>query len=100
MSYHRTSEAAPLSGAATMTVCTNHLALCHLVEDALPSAPPDTAADGEFLVPEMIELEDNRILLAAVSARVIAQIFDDESHSFRQKHLPSLLGRIDVFLAI
>lgn len=64
------SETAPLRGAASMTVCTNDLALCHLVEDALPLAVSEACGDAEFLVAEMIELEDDRVGLAAVHARV------------------------------
>ena len=71
MSYHRASEAAPLCGATSMTVCTNNLALCHLVEDALPLAVSETGSDAELLVAEMVELEDDRIGLAAVHARVL-----------------------------
>jgi hypothetical protein len=55
-----------------MTVCTNDLALCNLVEDALPVAIPNALGDIEFLVPEMVELEDDRICLAAIGAGVIA----------------------------
>ena len=73
MSYRCTSEATPYRGAASMTVCTNDLALCHLVEDALPGSLADPAADREFLVPQMIELEDDRVVLATVGARVLAQ---------------------------
>jgi hypothetical protein len=57
LSYHRTSEAAPLGGAASMTVCTNDLALCHLVDD-------------------VVELQHDRIPLAAVDARMLAQVGD------------------------
>jgi hypothetical protein len=32
LSYHRASEAAPVGGAPTMTVCTNDVALSDLVE--------------------------------------------------------------------
>ena len=73
MSYHRASEAAPLSGAATMTVCTNDIALSHLVEDALPSAVAKALCDAEFLISKVIELEDDRIALAAVYAGVLSQ---------------------------
>jgi hypothetical protein len=53
-----------------MTVCTNDLALCHLVEDTLPLAISKTRCDTEFLVAQMVELQDNRVSLAAVHARV------------------------------
>ncbi len=72
MSYHRASEAAPLCGAASMTVCTNDLALCHLVEDALPFAVSKALPDTELLVSEMVELEHDRVGLAAVRTRMLA----------------------------
>lgn len=74
MSYHRTSEATPLGGAATMTVCTNDVALGHLVEDALPSPVSKPLPDAEFLVSKVIELKDDWIALAAVDAGVLAQV--------------------------
>jgi hypothetical protein len=43
-----------------MTVCTNDLALCHLVEDALPIAITKSRCDAEFLVAQTVELEDDR----------------------------------------
>jgi hypothetical protein len=49
LSYRRTGEAAPFGGAASMTVCTNDLALCHLVEDASPSAVPESGSDADCL---------------------------------------------------
>jgi hypothetical protein len=76
LSYHRASETAPLRGAASMTVCTNDLALCHLVKNALPGPVPKTRPDAELLVAKVVELEHDRIALAAVRARVLAQIGD------------------------
>jgi len=55
-----------------MTVCTNHLALCHLVEDALPGPVPEPCPDAKLLVSKVIELEHDRILLTAVHARMLA----------------------------
>ena len=100
MSYHRTSEAAPPCGAATMTVCTNHLALCHLVENALPGSVPETRSDAELLVPKVVELEHDRIALAAVRARVLAQIGDQVLDPLRDERLLASSGRIDISLAI
>ena len=71
MSYHRASEAAPLSGATTMTVCTNDLALANLVKDALPLAVPKPVPDAELLVAKMIELEDHWVSLPAVDAGML-----------------------------
>ncbi len=82
MSYHRTCEAAPLSGATTMTVCTNHLALCHLVQDALPLAVSKALPDAELLVPEMVELQHDWVGLTAVHTGMLAQIRDQERDPF------------------
>ncbi|HSS42541.1 MAG TPA: hypothetical protein VLK37_08340 [Solirubrobacterales bacterium] len=72
MSYRRADEATPYCGAASMTVCTNDVALCNLVEHVIPVAVPHSARDVEFLVPQMVELEYDGIGLAAVNARVFA----------------------------
>lgn len=56
-----------------MTVCTNRVALCNLVEDRLPAAVTDAFGDVEPLVSKMVELEDQRIGLAAIDARVLAE---------------------------
>jgi hypothetical protein len=39
-----------------MTVCTNHLALCHLVEDALPFSVSQARRDTELLVAKVVKL--------------------------------------------
>ncbi|HWM62763.1 MAG TPA: hypothetical protein VNP96_02110 [Solirubrobacterales bacterium] len=81
MSYHRAAEAAPASGAASVTVCTNHLALCNLVEDFLPFMAPPALGDAEFLVPEMVELQHDRIGLAAVDAGVFVTVIEANRRS-------------------
>jgi hypothetical protein len=40
-----------VSGSASMTVCTNDLALCNLVEDALPVAIAGAFGDAELFAP-------------------------------------------------
>jgi hypothetical protein len=65
-----------------MTVCTNDLTLCHLIEDALPLAVPEPFADSECLVPEMVELEHNRIALSTIDARMLAEVVDQEFDPF------------------
>jgi hypothetical protein len=74
LSYRRADEATPTSGAASMTVCTNDLALCHLVEHRLPTMVPPDRCDAEFLVPQVVELEHDRVGLAAIRAGMLAQI--------------------------
>jgi hypothetical protein len=59
-----------------MTVCTNDLALCHLVEDALPIAVPEPLSDPELLVPQVVELQHDRIALTAIDTRMLTQIGD------------------------
>jgi hypothetical protein len=56
-----------------VTVCTNHVALCHLVKDALPGSLAPALADAEFLVAQTVELEDERICLPAIDAWVLSQ---------------------------
>jgi hypothetical protein len=96
LSYHRASKAAPASGAASMTVCTNDLALCHLVKNALPFAIPNPLGNAELLVPEMIELEHDGIGLSAVDARMLAKERDQIFDAFGSQGSLSQLGLIDV----
>lgn len=96
MSYRRAGEATPSSGAATVTVCTNHLALCNLVEHALPGAVAEALADREALVTQVVELEDHRIGLAAVDARVLAEVADQELQSFRPDLFLAAPSLIDI----
>jgi hypothetical protein len=60
-----------------MTVCTNDLALCHLVEDALPLAVSQALPNAELLVAQVIELEHDRIRLSAVQAEMLTQVGDE-----------------------
>jgi len=66
LSYHRTHEPATTSGSATVTVCTNHVALHHLVEDTPPASISQALGDSELLVPEMVELEYQGVALSTV----------------------------------
>jgi hypothetical protein len=100
LSYHRASEAAPTSGAAPVTVCTNDLALCNLVEDALPVPISNSLGDVEFLVPEMVELEHDRIGLPAVCARMLAQEGDQIGDALGGNSFLPDLGLIDVSLTV
>jgi hypothetical protein len=96
LSYHRASEAAPTSGAAPVTVCTNDLALCNLVEDALPVPALKTLGDAELLISEVVELEHDRIELSAVDARVLSQIGDQILEALSDESFLSSPGLIDV----
>jgi hypothetical protein len=61
MSYRRTCVIATAGGASAMTVRTNHVALSHLVEHALPVAVAEPLRDAEQLVALMVELEHHGI---------------------------------------
>lgn len=92
MSYHRAHEAAPTSGAASVTVCTNHVALCHLVEDALPFAVAKALPDAELLVAQVVELQDDRVSLSAVDAGMLAQKRNQIGDPFSDYALPATMG--------
>ena len=70
LSYRRTYEAAPLCGAASMTVCTNNIALGDFIKDDSPWPADESLRDVERLVLQVIELQDERIRLATVAAWV------------------------------
>jgi hypothetical protein len=59
-----------------MTVRTNDIALCDLVEQRLPAASAKARGDAELLVGEMIELQDEWIVLATVDARSLTEQSD------------------------
>jgi hypothetical protein len=59
LSYRRAREPCSVSGSPTMTVCTNDVT-GDLVEHRLPIAVAQPCGDAEVLVPEMVELEDER----------------------------------------
>ena len=63
--------------AATMAVRADDLALLNLLEDALPAALVERLADLELLVTKVVELEYDRIVLAAVDAWVRAEVLDE-----------------------
>jgi hypothetical protein len=75
-----------------MTVCTNHVALGHLVEDALPSAVSKALSNAKLLIPKVIELEDDRITLTAVDARVLAQVCHQILDAFGNQSLLAASG--------
>ena len=100
MSYHRASEATPASGAASVTVCTNDLALCNLVEDALPVSALKALGDAELLVPEVVELKHDRIGLAAVDAWVLSQIGDQILKALSDERFLSSSRLLDVSLTV
>jgi hypothetical protein len=100
LSYHRADEAAPLCGAASMTVCTNDVALVYLVEDALPIAIFEALRDAEPLVAQMVELKHHWVALAAVHAGVIGEVAEKENGALRGDNPLPRLGGVDIPLAI
>jgi hypothetical protein len=68
-----------LGGPSTMTVCTNHVASGDLVQHGLPVAVAQALGDVEALVPNVVELQDERVALAAVEAWLLAEEGDELS---------------------
>jgi hypothetical protein len=85
LSYHRAGESRSHSGSPTVTVCTNHVARGDLVEDSLPFAIGKALGDAEVLVPEVVELQDERVALAAVNARPGAEQLDEVGGALRDQ---------------
>jgi hypothetical protein len=78
LSYRRANEAAPPRGATPVTVCTNDVALCNLIEHVAPITAPDAGRNRKSFISEVIELEHDGIGLAAVDARMVAEIGHEE----------------------
>src|SRR5690242_11883423 len=76
LSYRRAHETATAGSSATVTVCTNHLALVDLLQHGLPFVRPQAGRDVEILVGQMIELQDDRVGLSAVDAGPLAKELD------------------------
>ncbi len=82
LSYHRARKTSTTGGSATVTVCTNYLALVDLAKDCLPVPVPYAGRYTEFLVGQVIELQHDRVCLPAVDAGVPAEKRDQEQHPF------------------
>ena len=87
MSYHRACESSSKSRSPTMTVCTNYVACGDLVEHRLPVAVGEASGDVEVLVPEMVELEHERIGLATVDTRPLTKELDEISGALGDEQL-------------
>jgi hypothetical protein len=68
-------------GSATMAVRANHIASLDLVEHGLPFVTADTHGDTEALVPDVVELEHQRVGLSAVNARSLAEELNEIGHA-------------------
>jgi hypothetical protein len=89
-----------MSCPAVVAVGADDVALCDLIEDLLPVSAGELIRHLELLVAKMVELQDDRIRFAAVSAWVAAEIFDQVlSPRYSAFSFPPCFG-IDVFLAI
>jgi hypothetical protein len=65
-----------------MAVGADHLALRHLVENALPVSVRERLADVEQLVAEVIELQDDWILFTTVETWVGREELDQVLRAF------------------
>jgi hypothetical protein len=83
-----------------MTVCTDYVTRGDLVEHCLPVAGAYAYRDGEVLVSEMVELQDERVGLAAVNARALTEELDEIGHALRDEDLFSAYGVRDIALAV
>jgi predicted short-subunit dehydrogenase-like oxidoreductase (DUF2520 family) len=83
-----------------MAVRANDVALCDLVKDGTPVVPPDAVSDAELLLTTVIELEDDRIALTAVGARMLAEEVTEKCRSFRYEGVPAARRRGNVALSI
>jgi hypothetical protein len=100
LSYHRAGEIRADSGSPTVTVCTNDVAGGDLVEHGLPVAVGKACGDAEVLVPEVVELEDERVAFAAVHAGPLAEELDEIGRAPRDQRPFSPDGIRHVALAM
>lgn len=100
MSYRRAHEP-PLDGCpATVTVCTDYVALRHLGQKIGPTTVAQPTSDVERLVPAVVEFENEGIRLTAVNARVCAEELNQERRARKCIDALPRLCRVDVPLAI
>ncbi len=100
MSYRRARESGPKSGPATVTVCTDYVTRGDLVEHCLPVAGAYAYRDGEVLVSKMVELQDERVGLAAVNAWTLTEELYEIGHALLDENLFAAYGIRDVALAM
>ena len=93
-------ESGPESCSPTVTVWANDVALRDLVEDGAPVAPANTSRDLELLVTDVIELEDDRVALAAVRAWMLAEEVKEKCGSCRYDGVPPARCRGNVALSV
>jgi hypothetical protein len=83
-----------------MAVGANHVACGDLVEYRLPFSVGEVRGDVEVLRPEVVELQDNRIGFATVSAGSRAEELEEVSRPFRDERPFSLDRVCDITLLV
>jgi hypothetical protein len=83
-----------------MAVCAHHVTLRDLVEDSAPAAPADTRGDRKLLLAEMIELEDDRVCLAAVGAWMRSEVLNEKRGALSHKRVFPPRRRGNVALSV
>ena len=84
MSYRRTKKPTPLGRPPAMTVRTHYVTLRDLRQHRLPVSVTEPVGDREPLVAQMIELEDDRIVLATVGTRMRPEVVEQPQHPLRR----------------
>jgi hypothetical protein len=82
-----------------MAICADYVALGDLVEDCLPVAHTDASRDVELLAAEVIELENDRIALAAVCAWM-PTVLNDKRRAFGDQSVSPTRRRSNVTLPV
>jgi hypothetical protein len=83
-----------------VAVPADDLAFLDLGKDRFPPVVRHLLRDVEVLVAEMVELENDRIGFAAVDARVVREVLEEQSGAFRVAPSIPGLGETDVLLAV
>ena len=83
-----------------MAIGADDVALPHLGGEALPAAVTETFGNAELLVPEVVELEDDRVRLTAVDARVVRKELDQEHDPLVSHRDPARPCSLQVKLAV
>ncbi|MGH2878078.1 MAG: hypothetical protein ACRDK4_00490 [Solirubrobacteraceae bacterium] len=100
MSYRRACEAKCTCGAPAMAVRAHDLALGDLIDDGVPGVRSQSCADVEALVPEVVELQDERVGLAAVDAGMVGKEVHEQTCAFSRDRSLSTIGVRDVSVTI
>ena len=83
-----------------MAVGAHDLALSHLGQDVLPWAVANSLADAEALIAQVVELQDERVVLPAIGAGVLAQIRNEVSGALSDDLARPSPRRVDIALPV